>query len=152
MIDQLQEMKDKVSVIPFQTSCCITGKMSIFVSRIQPGLRPLKKIYQLLLLSALLGMVGCESGQNGGVLSVEEMVPIVKDLQIAYAGVDATIQKPEDRPPKYEEMNTLILAKHQMDKETFFDSFSFYQENPALMDSIFKKCGRRDQPRHSRFR
>ena len=100
--------------------------------------RALRK-YHLILLFAAAFFIGCDPTIPDGVMEIEDMVPVVKDLQIAYAGVDATIQNPEDRPVKYEEMNTLILAKHQVDKETFFDSFSFYQHNPTLMDSIFKQ-------------
>ncbi len=101
-------------------------------------MRSLRDVWKILMLVASLFAFGCESGIPDGILEVEAMIPIVKDLQIAYAGVDATITNPELRPEKYEEMNTLILAKHQVGKDQFFGSFTYYEENPVLMDSIFK--------------
>gem|GEM_PF-4334202 len=89
-------------------------------------------------MSLILVTMGCGSDLPDGVMEIKSMVPVVKDLQLAYAGVDATIHNPDDRPAKYEEMNTLVLARHQLNKETFFKSFSYYQEHPALMDSIYK--------------
>ena len=97
-----------------------------------------RNMLSFVILVMVFTVSGCGGGIPSGILEIDTMIPIVKDLQIAYAGVDATIQDPSKRPVKYEEMNTLILAKHQVNKETFFDSFSFYQENPVLMDSIFK--------------
>lgn len=97
-----------------------------------------QNVWRVLMILVVGFTTGCGSDTPNGILEIEAMIPIVKDLQIAYAGVDATIPNPNERPEKYEEMNTLILAKHQMAKETFFNSFSYYQDNPILMDSIFK--------------
>lgn len=101
-------------------------------------MRSARNLWKFMIVTVAFAVVGCDSGIPSGVMSIEEMIPIVKDLQIAYAGVDATMPDLEKRPPKYEEMNTLILAKHQVGKDQFFGSFSYYQEHPILMDSIFK--------------
>lgn len=84
-------------------------------------------------------LVACEGDRPDGLLSEEEMVPIVMDLQIAYAGVDATIRNPKNRPEKYKELNALILEKHQINKDRFYGSFEYYQQHPALMDTIYQK-------------
>lgn len=83
---------------------------------------------------------GCRSeGRPSDVLAEEEMVPVLKELQIAYAGVDQTISDPKGKVKKYEEMNSLVLKKHQMDKNQFFSSYSWYEAHPALLDSILKQ-------------
>ncbi|HHG85565.1 MAG TPA: DUF4296 domain-containing protein, partial [Bacteroidetes bacterium] len=61
------------------------------------------------------------------------------DMQIAYAGVDNTVRNPAHRADMYEEMNQLILLKHDMDKELFFDSYSWYEAHPVLLDTIFQR-------------
>lgn len=94
---------------------------------------------RVLCLSLVMLALGCGSDVPSNILEVNLMVPVVKDLQLSYAGIDATVHNPDDRPAKYEEMNAMVLAKHQLSKETFFTSFSYYQEHPALMDSIYRK-------------
>lgn len=96
--------------------------------------------FKSLSLMALLAFVllACGSDRPEGLLSEEEMIPIVKDLQIAYAGVDASIRNPKNRPEKYQEMNALILEKHKVKKDVFYASFEYYQEHPALMDTIYQ--------------
>lgn len=88
---------------------------------------------------ALLLVTACGESKPAHIMPEAEMVPIVKDLQIAYAGVDATIRNPANRPVKYQEMNSQILQKYKVDKDRFYESFNYYQERPALMDSIYQK-------------
>lgn len=66
-------------------------------------------------------------------------MPVLKELQIAYAGVDQTIKNPKERVKKYEEMNSLVLKKHQMDKNRFFTSYNWYEAHPARLDSVLKQ-------------
>jgi len=84
-------------------------------------------------------LVACEEEQPGWVMSEEEMVPVIKDLHLAYAGVDVTIRNPKNRPMKYQEMNELVIEKHNLDRQKFYDSYEYYQNEPALMDSIYQK-------------
>ena len=97
---------------------------------------------RLFLLSLLLtfALAAC-SGEDvpPDVLSVREMVPVMKDMQIAYAGVDVTVQKPDQRQAKYDEMNRLVLDKYGIEKDRFFSSYQYYQERPVLMDSSYMK-------------
>lgn len=97
---------------------------------------------RLLLCTAVLtiSLIGC-SGEEvpADVLSVREMVPVMKDMQIAYAGIDVTVQKPNQRQAKYDEMNRLVLEKYGIEKDRFFSSFQYYQEKPIMMDSIYMK-------------
>lgn len=72
-------------------------------------------------------------------MSEEQIVPILKDMQIAYAGVDQTIKNPRHRPKKYQEMNRMILDKHGIEKARFYDSYSWYQQRPMLMDTIYQR-------------
>ena len=93
----------------------------------------------LVLFGGLLGLPACEEASGVGVMTEEEMVPVLKDLHIAYAGVDVTVRNPKQRPEKYKEMNDLIIQKHGIDRQNFYDSYEYYQSQPALMDSIYQK-------------
>lgn len=66
------------------------------------------------------------------------MVPVMKDLQIAYSGVDQTIKDPKERTRKYEEMNSFVMQKNEMNRQQFYDSYHWYEAHPVLLDSILK--------------
>ncbi|MBK9448253.1 MAG: DUF4296 domain-containing protein [Bacteroidetes bacterium] len=67
------------------------------------------------------------------------MVPVLKELEIAYAGVDQTVKDPKQRAAKYEEMNSLVLKKNNLEKKQFFDSYKWYEAHPVLLDTILKQ-------------
>jgi hypothetical protein len=91
-------------------------------------------------LFVLLALAACEqTGKPGNILPQEEMVPVIKDLEIAYAGVDQTVKDPKQRQEKYEEMNSLVLRKYKLEKDQFFTSYQWYESQPVLLDSIFKQ-------------
>lgn len=89
------------------------------------------------LLISVLIFGGCSEKLPEDLMSREEMIPVIKDLQIAYAGVDATVGVQSEKEEKYLEMNLLVLEKHQLEKNRFFDSFKWYEAHPVLMDSIY---------------
>ena len=94
----------------------------------------------LLIVFSLLVFSNCgETDQPSGLLSEEQMVPLLKDMQIAYAGVDNTVRNPGSRPGRYKEMNKLILLKHGVEKDQFYDSYEFYERHPAMMDTIYQR-------------
>jgi hypothetical protein len=98
---------------------------------------------RILLTTALLFVMlisACgKDAVPAGVLPEEEMAPLLCDMQIAYAGVDQTVQNPRDRNKKYEEMNQAILKKHGYAREEFYTSYQWYQERPSVMDSLFQQ-------------
>lgn len=99
-------------------------------------------IFKLSLVGCILCMllVACNSDSKpSDILSQEELVPVLTDLEIAYAGVDQTVKDPKERKDKYEEMNSLVLKKHNMEKETFFSSYQWYESQPEILDTIFKQ-------------
>lgn len=101
--------------------------------------RPYIRFFSFALLFALL-LTACGSESvPDGILLEEEMVPVLKDLQIAYAGVDQTVKNPRQRPMKYEEMNQIVLKKYKLSQTQFFDSYQWYQTRPELMDTIFQR-------------
>jgi ABC-type uncharacterized transport system auxiliary subunit len=72
-------------------------------------------------------------------LSQEQMVPVLTDLEIAYAGVDQTVKDPNERKKKYEEMNSMVLKKHALTHDQFYASYQWYEADPMLLDTIFKQ-------------
>ncbi len=73
------------------------------------------------------------------VLPQAVMVPVLTDLEIAYAGVDQTVKNPKERNKKYQDMNGLVLKKHNLEHEQFYASYQWYEANPLLLDTIFKQ-------------
>lgn len=91
-------------------------------------------------ISLFLLMASCsEDARPSHVLSEDQMIPVLKELEIAYAGVDQTIKDPKQRPAKYEEMNSLVLKKNKMEKAEFYDSYRWYEAHPVLLDTILKQ-------------
>lgn len=92
----------------------------------------------IIFLSLLL--VSCEKeAVPMDLYTVEEMIPVLKDLQIAYAGVDVTVALQEEKERKYDELNVLVLERHEMDNERFFRSFQWYQSQPEVMDKMYSE-------------
>lgn len=91
------------------------------------------------MVALTFGLTACEESRPEWVMAEQEMVPIIKDLHLAYAGVDVTIRNPKNRPGRYQEMNELVIKKHGVDRQNFYDSYEYYQSHPAQMDSIYQR-------------
>ena len=87
-------------------------------------------------LLACLLLAACGDGRPADVLSEREMVPVLKDLHIGYAGVDLTVGERE-RATRYQEVSKTVLDKYNLDKATFDRSMEYYQQRPVLMDTIY---------------
>lgn len=90
-------------------------------------------------LMVVLLLAACGDGVPSGVLSQEEMVPVLRDLHIAYAGVDLTTPDAKLREGKYAELNHVVLDKYHLDEKVFYESYEYYQHNPTLMDTIYNE-------------
>lgn len=98
------------------------------------------RFVSLLIVVFLAVFSSCgENDQPSSLLSEEQMVPLLKDMQIAYAGVDNTVRNPGSRPGRYKEMNKLILLKHGVEKEQFYNSYEYYERHPVMMDTIYQR-------------
>lgn len=86
-----------------------------------------------------LGLAACGEDKPQFLIPTEEMVPILKEMQIAYSGVDYEIKDVAKRKSKYAEMNALILDKYAVNVDTFFMSYEYYQEHPEILDSIYMR-------------
>jgi hypothetical protein len=91
-------------------------------------------------LGLMMGLMGCETDEKpANILSIPEMVPVLKELEIAYSGVDQTVKDPKQRAKKYEEMNSLVLKKNKLEKHQFYDSYKWYEARPILLDTLLKQ-------------
>jgi hypothetical protein len=88
-------------------------------------------------LAVALLLASCGDGRPSGILSESEIVPVLKDLHIGYAGIDLTIPDAKLREPRYAEINQVVFDKHKVDEKVFFESYEYYQQNPRLMDTIY---------------
>jgi hypothetical protein len=107
-----------------------------------PPVSPASTMHRLrpYLLSLAICLVLAACGQEEApldILTQSEMVPVLKDMQIAYAGVDNTVRNTKQLSKKYEEMNQLVLKKNNVDRERFKRSYDYYKMQPELMDTIF---------------
>lgn len=99
-----------------------------------------KRFLILIYITVVLLVAACSAeGPPEGILTQEQMVPVLADLEVVYAGVDQTVKDPRERVKKYEEMNTLILKKHNLNHEQFYSSYQWYEANPVMLDTIFKQ-------------
>ncbi|MFM2376877.1 MAG: hypothetical protein RLZZ165_1974 [Bacteroidota bacterium] len=103
----------------------------------------MKRLHKLWCLVAWflpwMGMGGCGSETKPDhLLPVDQMVPVLKELEIAYVGVDQTTRDPKQRIRKYEEMNRLVLQRAKIDQSQFSASYQWYESQPELLDTIFK--------------
>jgi hypothetical protein len=102
-------------------------------------MRKFRYISLLIIVSVAVYSSCGESSGPSGLLTEEQMVPVLKDMQIAYAGVDNTVRNPGSRPSRYKEMNKLVLLKHDVDKELFYNSYEYYKRRPIMMDTIYQR-------------
>jgi len=98
----------------------------------------MKPYYFFFLLLPLLCACG-NLGAPDSLLTPEEIVPILRDIHIVDAGVDKTntplMKRKKQRAALYDE----VLVKHDINRETFYNSYQFYIEHPVLMDSIYSR-------------
>lgn len=88
----------------------------------------------------LSALGGCKKeSEPTGLYTLEEMIPVVKDMQIGYAGVDVTVALQEEKEKKYDELNLLILERHKMDKDRFFRTFQWFERHPDMMDKMYSQ-------------
>jgi Domain of unknown function (DUF4296) len=100
---------------------------------------PIRTLSIAALLLALLIVACGKEKAPAGILPEAEMAPLLCDMQIAYAGVEHTVQNPRERNRKIEEMNQAVLKKHGYAKDEFYKSYQWYQERPEVMDSLFQQ-------------
>jgi hypothetical protein len=104
---------------------------------LHPRFRTLASLCIAMAMTALLA--ACGSDKPDGLLTEDEMVPVLKDLHIAYAGVDLTVSDLKERSARYAEVNQMVLSKYNLDQQQFDNSYDYYQHNPYLMDTIYIK-------------
>lgn len=94
----------------------------------------------LIALCLCAGLAACSDDERPAyLLPTEKIVPILKEMQIAYAGIDVTEQNEEARKKKYAEMNALILDRFGVNADTFYLSYEFYQNHPEILDTIYMR-------------
>jgi hypothetical protein len=90
-----------------------------------------------LFFAGFLLLFSCNSKPNVQVLSQQEMVDIITDIQLADAAykLDMLPATYKNQPQKY---YLEILASHQTDSAMYNRSLHFYAENPLLLKKIYK--------------
>lgn len=97
------------------------------------------KAFRNIAISLLLtlALMACGGNEVGYLLPEETMVHILKDMHIAHAGVDQTTNSVKKRPEKYRDFNRMILDDYEIDRDTFWTTYKYYQYHPQMMDSLY---------------
>jgi Domain of unknown function (DUF4296) len=99
---------------------------------------PIKSFALSLLLAVALVACGADDRPDF-LMPQEKIVPILKEMQIAYAGIDITVHDEALKQKQYSEMNALILDRFNVNADTFFLSYDYYQSHPEILDSIYMR-------------
>jgi hypothetical protein len=94
-----------------------------------------------ILISLLLLIIACESSEEKPekIISEENMVSILIDIQILEAVYNIRLIHEEDRNERMDRYYLEIFENHQTSIDLFNESYSYYQENPDLLDAIYEK-------------
>jgi hypothetical protein len=94
-----------------------------------------------ILISLLLLIIACESPEDKPekIISEENMVSILIDIQILEAVYNTRLIHEEDRNERMDRYYLEIFENHQTSIDLFNESYSYYQENPDLLDAIYEK-------------
>lgn len=91
-----------------------------------------------IILFALLSLLmGCSESAPTEVLDFDQMAEILAEMQVVHAGVDLTLEQKDGKLSATQEYNAAILEAQQVEGETFYESYEYYQEHPELMDSVY---------------
>jgi hypothetical protein len=94
-----------------------------------------------ILISLLLLIIACESPEDKPekIISEENMVSILIDIQILEAVYNIRLIHEEDRNERMDRYYLEIFENHQTSIDLFNESYSYYQENPDLLDAIYEE-------------
>ncbi len=98
---------------------------------------------RLILISTLFLLLNsCKDSTltTAGILTQEQMIPIITDLHIAEAKVQNMAFKHQDSSySMYVKLEAEILKKYNVSKTVYDSSFNYYSKNLNLLNEIYEK-------------
>ncbi|RLD25110.1 MAG: hypothetical protein DRI54_05415 [Bacteroidetes bacterium] len=88
----------------------------------------------------LLIQLSCDQNERRpeNIISEDSMVPILVDIQILEATYNNRLIHVEDRNERMERYYKEIFEKHQTSSDLFNESYSYYEEHPAILQAIYE--------------
>jgi hypothetical protein len=93
-----------------------------------------------LLIASLLILISCNSKKDeipNGILTKDEMISILIDVQLADATVNLSNYGQANFPNDKQKLFALIYSKHKVSKKKFEDSFVYYTNHPETFEKIY---------------
>ena len=86
----------------------------------------------------LVFLMACGPKIPENLISQEKMAEILVEFHLSEAITDSHIREFEQKKLLKDDLFDEILKKNNLDREPFFDSYSYYIDHPTKMDSIYK--------------
>jgi hypothetical protein len=94
-------------------------------------------------LAAAVFFTACNNGINNtipdGVLTPEQMKPVLTDIHLADAIADNAGEKGKDASSTAIQYNNAVFAKHKIKAAQFYESMHFYENHPQLMNKMYEE-------------
>ena len=100
----------------------------------------LKQIQRLLLVSFIATYVsGCDGEEvPEGILSEEDMIPIMLDIYLAEGKVNELRVKRDSALAIFDVYEIKILEKYELTDSVYTNSLRYYYDNPLKLESIYE--------------
>ncbi|MEO0554597.1 MAG: DUF4296 domain-containing protein [Bacteroidota bacterium] len=100
----------------------------------------LKQIQRLLLVSFIATYVGGCDGEEvpEGILSEEDMIPIMLDIYLAEGKVNELRVKRDSALAIFDVYEIKILEKYELTDSVYTNSLRYYYDNPLKLESIYE--------------
>lgn len=102
----------------------------------------MEKRLRLVILFILLISTGCwnkEKKAPEGILSKEQMIPVLVDIQLAEAALVIKNFHGDSAKQYAADYYNFIYIRHQVTKEEFEKSLNYYIEHPKQLDQIYSE-------------
>lgn len=94
----------------------------------------------VVIVFSLFFFISCSKGEKKipqGILKEEKMVELLVDIHLAQAAVNLSNFGQSNLPNDFEKLKKDIYSKHQISKEKFLESFTYYTNHPEKFDKIY---------------
>ena len=98
--------------------------------------------YAFIFLTFLsLIQISCDNSnkRSESIILEDSMVSILVDIQVLEATYNTRLIHLEDRNEKMESYYQEIFEKHQTNADQFNESYTYYEENPEILEAIYDR-------------
>lgn len=98
---------------------------------------------KILLLFSVVFLIGCSSIEDratipDSVLSQEKMAEVLVDVHLLEASLNVSALSRDQQIMNSIHPDSDVLKKHNVTKEQYQESFTFYSQNPLLLGEIYQ--------------